>query len=327
MKELSAQKLRGSAFAMAVGLLAYAIAEWAGGLSAVMLALLMGIALGNTWKCPPSLKSGLSWSSFRYLEWSVVFLGFEVTVQHITKLGSTAFLALGVMVLLILVLTTWLSKYTRCPKHTALLIGFGTSICGSSAIAAAAPKLASDKTDVGIALAVVNLIGAMGMIAAPFVLPVFFDSAIQLGFFTGASLHAVANVAGAAFSMDDLSGDYALTVKMARVALLSPALIIFGFILRGKDTEDGPWYKHLNLPLYLWFFVGASALSSLGWIPELGLLIFHNLGKILLSAAMFAIGMKLSISHLYKEGRTAMGFGLLMFLLQLVVVSGLCLML
>jgi uncharacterized integral membrane protein (TIGR00698 family) len=321
MKQLKRIDVAGAGIAVLVGVLSYLAASIIGGLSAVMMALFIGILLGNIGKLPKKISPGISWSSSNLLELSIIFLGFEVSFQHISKLGSTAFLGIAFMIVLLLIATKWLSKRLRCPGQTALLIGFGTAICGSSAIAAAAPRIAADKSDAGIAIAVVNFIGALGMIVLPAALPLILESQLKLGFFTGASLHAVGNVAGAAFAMSDESGEYALTVKLARVALLSPALIIYGFILREQKEGEGPWYKQLALPLYLWLFIAASVISSLNWLPDSWLNTFHTIGKILLSAAMFAIGLKLSVKKLYSEGRNAIGFGLIIFAVQLVIVS------
>lgn len=328
MKSPYKSDLPGLILSLILGIVAWLTAKYTGWMNAVMMALLMGVVLGNSVKVKESLNKGIAWSASNLLELSIVFLGFEVSYQHINKLGIQAFAGLALMVVAMLFITKWLSNRLKCPGQTGLLIGFGTAICGSSAIAAAAPRIAADKTDAGISIAVVNLLGAIGMLVIPAVLPFFISQSVQLGFFTGASLHAVGNVAGAAFAMDDASGEYALTVKLARVALLSPALIIYGIILREKSnasTNDGThknvWYRHLNLPLYLWLFIAAGVVNSTGIIPEQALKVLHTIGKILLSSAMFAIGIKLSIRKLYKEGRNALGFGLIIFAVQILLVS------
>lgn len=330
MKTPDKNELLGLSLSLILGMVAWLTAKYTGWMNAVMIALLLGVVLGNGIKLKDSFEKGISWSSSNLLELSIVFLGFEVSYQHINKLGIEAFAGLALLVVAMLFITKWLSARLKCPGQTGLLIGIGTAICGSSAIAAAAPRIAADKTDAGISIAVVNLLGAVGMLVVPAVLPFFISESIQLGFFTGASLHAVGNVAGAAFAMDDASGEYALTVKLARVALLSPALIIYGIILREKSTGSSKdnafkntWFKHFNLPLYLWLFITAGVVNSTGIIPEQLLKVLHTSGKILLSSAMFAIGMKLSISKLYKEGRNALGFGLIVFAVQILLVSAL----
>lgn len=285
------------------------------GINAVMAGLLAGMIGGNVFKFPKMLMPGISFSATALLELSIVFLGFEISFDQISELGGRTFAGLAMIIVLVIIFSIWLSRKMKCPGSTGLLVGFGTAICGSSAIAAAAPRISENKTDAGIAMAVVNLLGASGMLMLPLMLKALDWQEIEQGFLIGSTLHAVGNVAGAGFSLSDDAGSYALTVKLARVALLTPALIFFGLLLNRK--QGSKWSEQFKLPLYLWLFILITLSTLLIDYPHGFTSGMKWTGKWLLSSAMFAIGTKLSLRKLYSEGKAAMGFGVLIFLFQL----------
>lgn len=323
MSEIRNQ-LPGAVLATAIGLLAFGIGghlPW--GLNSIFFALLLGMIVGNVLHVPASFNSGIGFTSGKLLELSILFLAFSIDYRAITRIGVTGFAIVAVMVSALLFLSIYLSKWVKCPGSTGHLIGFGTTICGSSAIAALAPTTTTDKQDIGIAMAVVNLMGSMGMLALPAVLPSLGLSDAQMGLLIGASLHSVGNVAGAGFAMGDAIGNAAITVKLARVALLSPALIVFNYIINSHRSLN--WKEHLRLPWYLWGFISITILSSLVHWPEWLLNNMETGGKLILTIAMAAIGLKVSFAMLFNSGRKGLLFGLLLFALQLAIVGGLLL--
>lgn len=317
--QIKRENLPGVILTVSVGVMLYFIGPSIPALGSVLLGLLVGVIAGNFLKIPDSFSVGISYSSSKMLEFSVVMLAFGMRFSQIGALGPGMLAGIVAALLAILVLTYFLSKWLRCPGSTGLLTGFGTAICGSSAIAAAAPGLAKNKDDVGIALAVVNLLGAAGMFLLPAVLPLLSLSPNQVGFLVGGSLHSVANVAGAGYAMGDEIGQTALAVKMIRVALLSPLVILFSVMVSG--TKAKTWKDKLSLPPYLWAFIVVSFLVSFVELPHILIKWADLAGKIALTIAMTAIGLKLSIRNLYQSGKAAMLFGIILFVVQLLLMG------
>lgn len=310
--------LKGAVLVVLLGLLVYAFSPYVPlGLNSVILGFLFAVVLGNLIRFPESLKPGMSFSGSKMLEWSIIMLAFEIPVTAITETGGLPILLIFIGLSLVLLLTVWLSRLLKCPGNTGLLTGFGTAICGSSAIAAAAPGLKGNKEDAGIAIAVVNLMGALGMLALPAILSMFSLSDEKQGFLIGGTLHAVANVAGAGYAISDSVGSAAITVKMIRVAFLSPMVILFGF-LANRNPEKS-WRQQLKLPPYLWAFLAIVIFTSLVELPEWFLELTKTAGKVLLTTAMVAIGLQLSFKKLYLSGRSALLFGVIMFTVQVLV--------
>ena len=283
-------------------------------LNSYLLALLVGMLLAPQVNKLPQLDAGISLSSAKMLEWSVVLLAFSMDYKAIGAIGAADFVVIIIVVLVVLLATYYLSKVLSCPGKTGWLVGFGTAICGSSAIAALAPKIKSEKEDVAISLAAVNLLGSAGMILLPLLFQFFPLAEKQMAFLIGASLHAVGNVAGAGFSVSEEVGQLALVYKMARVALLSPALL-FMVWLNARKTEGQTF--QFQLPWYLIAFLLISIMVSLFPLPEALINTSEFIGKIMLTIAMAAIGLKVHVLRLLKAGQRGLVFALLVFVLQM----------
>ena len=315
------QEYKGILLSTLIGLITYFSADYFGiALGSILLALLLGMLLGNVLALPSSFQSGISFTSGKLLEVSILFLAFSINYKHIALLGPLSFSIIAVIVFLMLLITYFLANRINCPTSSGWLIGFGTTICGSSAIAALAPSIAKNKDDVAISMAVVNLFGSIGMIVLPIVFRSFELSNAQMGFILGGGLHSVGNVAGAAFAINNDVGVAAITMKLARVALLSPALIFFNYLINRKNVTN--WKQHFKLPWYLWSFILITILISFIHLPKQFLVVMDTTGKIILTIAMAAIGLKVSFRQLLTSGKRGVGFGLIIFLIMLLLLSG-----
>lgn len=310
---------KGILLSVLLAAVAWVLAPFIPKMNEVLLGLILGILVSNLIKIPTSFNDGISFTGSKLLELSILFLAFSINLRHIADLGWQIFMVVLIVVFAVLLLTLWLSKKMNCPGSIGWLVGFGTAICGSSAIAALAPSVSKNKEDVGIAMAVINLFGIIGMIAFPAILPLIGWTVQEMGLMIGGTLHSVGNVAGAGYAMDKEVGEAAITVKLARVALLSPALIFFNYIHQQGTVKK--WKEHFKLPWYLWAFIGISVLVSFIPMPSEVIKNFETIGKGTLTVAMAAIGLKVKFSTLYQSGKKGMMFGLLIFVLQILFIT------
>jgi uncharacterized integral membrane protein (TIGR00698 family) len=310
---------KGIALSIIIGLSAHVFSENFSIINGVMLGLLLGIFIGNVSPLPNSFNAGISYTGSKLLEISIVFLAFNINVYQVSELGITNFVFVIALLILIMLISMYLAIKMECPDSTGYLIGFGTAICGSAAIAAIAPSISKKKEDIGIALAVVNLMGSVGMISLPFILNYIDVSAVDKGILIGATLHSVGNVAGAGYGLEKLVGETAITIKLARVAMLSPAVIFYSYLINKSESKN--WKDYLKLPNYLWAFIIVTIFTTAVEIPKDILSIFNDFGKITLTIAMVAIGLKVSFKQLYYSGRRALGFGAVLFLIMIALVA------
>ena len=320
------KEYKGVLLATIIGLVAYFSSNFLpSSLNSILLALIIGMVVGNFIKIPDNYQSGIGFTSSKLLEFSILFLAFSINYTHIANLGAKSFSVIAIMVVVMLLITYYLAIKVKCPGSTGWLVGFGTSICGSSAIAALSPSITKNKDDIAISMAVVNLFGSIGMIVLPIILQNFNLNTTQIGLMIGGTLHSVGNVAGSGYSISNEVGEAAITFKLARVALLSPALIFFNYLVNKNNVKNIKDF--FNLPWYLWSFIGITILSSLIDFPSSILDIMEIIGKIILTIAMAAIGLKVSFKKLYVSGKSGIVFGLAIFILQILLVAGLMLIL
>lgn len=318
--KLLQKEIKGIVLSTIIGLVAYFSSAYLPSfLNSILLALILGMVIGNFIKLPEDFQIGIGFTSSKMLEFSILFLAFSINYSNLASIGWKSFSLIALVVLVVLLLTYYMAIKFKCPGSSGWLVGFGTAICGSSAIAALAPTTTENKDDIAISMAVVNLFGSLGMIVLPLIIVHFGLNQTQMGFIIGGSLHSVGNVAGAGYAMGSEVGLVAITIKLARVALLSPALIFFNY-LANSNTSKG---NKFNLPWYLWSFMGITILTSWIEIPPAFLSFFETGGKIILTIAMAAIGLKVSFKTLFASGRKGIAFGLFVFLIQLILLSGL----
>lgn len=317
---------KGIVFSVLLGLAAVFLEKFTPpAFNGILIALLLGILLGNTLKLPENLASGIQYTSSKMLELSILFLAVGINYADVAALGVQPFLGVAAVVFTVLYLSFFLAKRFNCPGNTGILVGFGTAICGSSAIAALAPSLQKqNKEDVAIAMAVINLLGTLGMLVLPWALlqvdwPSQDVAASAMGYLVGGSLHSVGNVAGAGFAIGKSAGDIAITVKLARVALLTPGLIFMTYLT--QRHSQGSWKRYFQLPWYLIGFILVTLLVSVIDIPKPALKEVEYIGKVILTIAMAAIGLKVSVKKLLQAGSRGLRFGVVMFLLQIALLG------
>lgn len=307
----------GILFTVLLGTISVFVAKFVPYAGSILLGLLLGILINNSTKIPQKYNSGISYMSTKTLELSLLFLAVGINFKSINTIGLNSFLLLCVVILLVLLLSVYLSKKFSATPNGNYLIGFGTAICGSSAIAAVAPAIKAEKENIGISLAVVNLLGSLMMILLPLIFNVLELPDKLSGYLVGGSLHSVGNVAGAGFAVNEETAKVAITIKLARVAMLSPALILYSILIR-KNSVKNPW-EHFKLPWYVWSFILITILVSFVEFPANLIDQSENIGKWLLTFSMVAIGLKLSIKELYQSGKKALRFGLMIFLIQMIL--------
>jgi len=311
-------RIKGIILSVIIGFVALLGAPYIPYVNGIVLSLLLGIIIANIFSVGNSFNKGISFTSKYFLEIAIIFLGFGIRFQDIGNLGWKVVIILMVSITIVLLATIYLVKLFTCRASTGYLVGFGTAICGSSAIAALAPKIAKDKNQAGIAIAVVNLLGLIAMIVLPIVLTetVVAQKAALL---IGGTLHGVSNVAGAGYAMDEGIGDLAITIKLGRVALLAPAMIFFNFLLH----KDASFRENIKLPYYIIGFITASTLVTFVGIPPEVIGTFRGFGKVLLTISMAAIGLNIHFSQMYRDGRIALGFGVVIYAIMFVTVLSL----
>lgn len=325
---LSFSLLPGIGIALFVGLIAKVCVRWAEAIGDVSLAILIGILLANVMKIPKKFEAGIAFSEKSLLSWAVMLMGFGLNSKVLFGLGWQSILVVIASVGLTIFSNVFIGRMLGLTGSLSLLLGLGNGICGASAIAAGAPLLTKDKDEIGIAVSVVNLLGTIGIFIIPAVCALLDLAKGPSGVLVGGSLQAVGHVVAAGYTVSPEVGELSVAVKMGRIFLLAPILVLMAIGLKssaefsdesGKVASKNPWYR--KLPYYLYGFIFFALIGNIGLLPEFSYVMTKQVSHHLLLVAMAAIGLRIRLSTLMSKGPRALLAGAGTFFLQVVVLS------
>ncbi|GAB5489287.1 MAG: YeiH family protein [Parasphingorhabdus sp.] len=278
------------------------------GAPAILMGLLMGLAL-NFVNRDERLAVGLNFSSQTLLRWGIVLIGTQITFSQIVELGITPFLALVGIMLSVIVVGSLSAKALGQDFRFGLLAGGATAICGASAALAIWGLIGErrvNQTQFTIVLLGITLASAFAMTFYPPIASLLGLNDAQAGFLIGASIHDVAQAIGGGFSFSEEAGEVATIVKLSRVTLLAPVLIIIALVLKQDNEEKKNASQNFSLKNGIpWFVVGFLMLAGLNSVQPIPLEIADlggKLAKMLLLMAVIAAALKSNMSGLLSHG-------------------------
>jgi len=281
------------------------------GLSPLVIGIVMGIFYANTLhnKFPSEWETGITFSGKKILRFAIVLYGFRITFQQIMDVGMEGFLVSLIMLSTTFILGTWLGhKIFGMEKDTSMLTASGASVCGAAAVLATEPVLKAEGHKTAIAVSMVVLFGTISM----FLYPVLYTAIIepaqgflhmtpsQFGIYVGGTIHEVAQVVAVPFSIPNAPiemANNAVIVKMTRVIMIAPMLIVLGLYLSYSAKKEGGDASAVKLviPWFAVYFIGVAAFNSLPFMQTEGIkAIIANVNMVdtfLLTMAMTALGM------------------------------------
>jgi uncharacterized integral membrane protein (TIGR00698 family) len=296
-------------------------------LGSVTIAILLGMLVGNLLPNMARYAPGVTVAEKRLLPAAIALLGVELQLMLLIGLGP---LTLGVIlasVAVALLTSVYVGRWMGYSLSFSLLMGAGNGICGSSAVAATSAAIKAEGKDIGISISVVNLLGTLGIFLMPPLVALLGFNEAQGGMLIGGSLQAVGQVVAAGFTVTDTVGSVATAVKMGRVLMLGPVVILLGTLMSRRQNSSGQKAAPIRVPLFILGFFALSVLTSLGWLPETVVVVVKTAGKMLLVVAMAGIGMRIQLQTLYRSGPMALLFGAIVSTVQVIVIIGLIVLL
>jgi uncharacterized integral membrane protein (TIGR00698 family) len=279
----------------------------------MLFALLLGMAvnfLSEDERCKP----GIEFVARQVLRWGVALLGLKITITQVQALGWQSVLMVVLAVTLTISLGVGVAKWMGFRPFFGLLSGGAVGICGASAalaIAAAFPNHPQKDRATLFVVISVSTLSTMAMVLYPMLVHWLEFDAQQAGFFLGGTIHDVAQVVGAGYSISQQAGDTATVVKLMRVAMLVPVIMVAAWMTRMAYMQQAP-NGHAELgaaanrpPVLPWFavvFVLLVVLNSWLHIPDVMVTTGHTLSRTFLVTAMAAIGIKTHLKDILSVG-------------------------
>jgi len=241
------------------------------GAPAMLLALLLGLALNFLADEGTRTAPGIGFTARTVLRLGVALLGARISVEMLAALGGPAIALVVAGVILTIGFALIASRFVGRSWRFALLTGGSVAICGASAamaIAAVLPRHEKSERDLVFTVLCVTVLSTVAMILYPMLAQLFQFGARDSGVFLGGTIHDVAQVVGAGFSIGPEAGETATLVKLIRVSMLAPVVLCFSLVIRQKGlAELSEGRRPPLLPGFVVGFLVLAALNSLGLIP------------------------------------------------------------
>ncbi len=324
-------------------------------IGASVIALFIGMTINVFWK-PKSLQAGLKFTSKKLLKFAIILLGASLSIGTILNVGK-----LSLTVMLFTLLTCFgggyfVGKVLGLDWKLSNLISAGTGICGGSAIAAIAPVIDADDTQIAYAMSATFIFDMLMILLFPIMGNWLHLSDMAYGLWAGTAVNDTSSVVAAGYAFSEAAGDFATMVKLTRTLAIIPTVLIFTLInirLKQKQNiscedvmstlnEKATPYEvnqldhiHISskmqvtepkktnfLSLFPWFIVGfvfLSIVNSFHLIPVSVSLFAKESSKFLMVAALAAIGMNTSYKDMKKSGVAPMIHGFVISLLVVIV--------
>lgn len=287
----------GTALCAVVALAGSFLAEHYGA-PALVLVLLLGFGFAHQ-ASDVRLAPGVDFCARPVLRLGVALLGARIGAEQLLAVGSLPLLVVLTCVPLVIGSALVLGRWLNLPRMQCLVAGVAVAICGVSAAVAVAAVIPQGRLEerrlLGVVVGVTGL-GTLSMLLLPPLFTSLGFSELHTGLLLGASIHDVAQAAGAGYLVSEGAGDIATLTKLLRVALLAPLILVLGALLNDRSTGPG------DHPWFLLGFVALFALNSLGLLPEpLRQLLVTASGACLL-VVMAALGMRTSLGAIIAQG-------------------------
>ncbi len=280
-------------------------------ISPMIIGIILGMLYANSLRnnLPDTWVPGIAFCSKRILRLGIVFYGFRLTLQNIFDVGLPTIIIDATVVTVTITLGVGMGRLLKMDRGIALLTSVGSAICGAAAVLGAESAIRIKPYKTAVAVATVVIFGTISMFLYPalYRLGIFDLSAQAMGIYTGSTLHEVAHVVGAGNAMGSDIADNAIIVKMIRVTMLVPVLLILSYIVvraaRNNPSEESSTdRRRLQLPWFALFFLVVICFNSLNLLPLSLVSSINTIDTFLLTVAMTALGMETNIAKFRQAG-------------------------
>ena len=276
--------------------------------SPMIVGIILGMLYANSLRnnLPETWVPGIQFCSKRVLRFGIILYGFRLTFQDVTAVGIPAVIIDAIIVGGTIGLGMLIGRLMKMDRGITLLTSVGSAICGAAAVLGAESAIRTKPYKTAVAVSTVVIFGTLSMFLYPILYRngIFALSPEQMGIYAGSTIHEVAHVVGAGNAMGDEVASIAIIVKMIRVMMLVPVLLIITWAVAKAAAADGSEGEKgkINIPWFAILFLVVIAFNSFDLLPESVVSFINTFDTFLLTMAMTALGAETSIEKFKKAG-------------------------
>ncbi len=300
-------------------------------------AIILGIVVGNTLAKSEIFAEGSAFSESNLLSYSIVLLGGTLSIWNVLNVGVRGLSFIVLQMCITIAAALYIGRRMNFTKKFTYLMGSGNAVCGSSAIAAVAPVVKPERSDLGISITIVNLVGTLLMFLLPLMSKVIFQGDVTMtSALIGGVLQSVGQVIGAGQLMNNDILELATIFKIVRIIFIVAVVAYLGRKTTSDNLKEAEIeievetneisleeagsqrVKKLHIPWYIKGFFIFTLMNTAGFFPEEISHLFHLISSKFEIIALAGIGMRVKLSTLFNQGPRAIKYGLAIGVVQVV---------
>lgn len=294
-------------------------------IGASVIALFIGMIINSFYKPNDITSPGIKFTSKKLLKFAIILLGASLNIRTVLTVGRFSLTVMIFTLATCFGLGAVIGKALGLNWKTSSLINAGTGICGGSAIAAIAPVIEADDTDIAYGMSATFLFDTIMIVIFPLLGHYMNLSDAAFGLWAGTAVNDTSSVVATGYAFSEAAGDFATMVKLTRTLAIIPAVLAFAAInmhITKKQNSNSKEIKVNIHTIFPWFIVGflmMSALTSLGLLPNAIISVLKDISKFIMVAALAAIGLNTNFKSLCRSGARPMLHGFIVSLLVVLV--------
>lgn len=297
-------------------------------IGASVIALFIGMIINYFWKPVELFSSGLKFTSKKILKFAIILLGASLNIGIILNVGRMSLCVMVFTLFTCFGIGHFVGKALKINWKLSNLISAGTGICGGSAIAAIAPAIDADDSDIAYAMSATFLFDMAMIVLFPIMGKAMGLSDMAYGLWSGTAVNDTSSVVAAGYAFSEAAGDFATMVKLTRTLAIIPTVITFALFnahLKRKEagvngeTVKAKFSLTKIIPWFILGFIALAIINSFGVIPAAVSSGMKDVSKFLMVAALAAIGLNTSFKDMKKSGFAPMLHGFIISALVVIV--------
>lgn len=279
-------------------------------LSTLIIAIIIGGFIKNTVGISKKLEEGIRFCSKKVLRLAIILLGFKLSFSQILTIGPKAVVVVLISTSATILFTKYIGRKFKLKNDLTILLATGISVCGAAAIAAVDAIIKSDEEDVAYSIGVITALGVIFMFVYPLMFNFFKMNSQLYSIWAGASIHEVAQVVAAGFTVSNDVGTQATIVKLTRVLFIIPITLILSLTSSKKENSKFS-FKNVSVPYFILLFLLIVVINSIIQIPKNILNLLVKLDGYLMTLAMAGLGLDLNITSMKRVGLKPLFLGII----------------
>lgn len=273
--------------------------------SAVAVAIVLGVLLRNLVGLPAACKAGVGFAVKRLLRIGIALLGAQLSLGQVLRTGATAVVVVAICIVLAILVVRFLSMRMGLSDRLGTLLGVGTSICGVTAIVATAPAIEAKQEETSMAVATITVFGLLAVVVYPLLGRLLGLSDVVFGTWAGTAVNDTSQVVATGLIYSERAGEVATVVKLTRNLFMAPVIVLLSswYLRRGEGAGAKGRISWKNaVPGFVLGFVAMAILNSIGALPPWALPWIRNASAWLIVIALAGVGLETNLATLRTIG-------------------------